>query len=92
MAPNIVSRAHNSEHSCLRHAQSGYRFQIGSSYTCGRGFFFLKGEKKLGFQTNTDTSGRGHREDSLLHARVVVKTSNLVISRRRYAEDSKNVC
>ena len=56
MAPNIISRAHNSEHSCLRHAQSGYRFQIDSSYTCGRAKtprvdadFFLKTEKKVGF-------------------------------------------
>ena len=31
-------------------------------------------------------------KDSLLHAYVVVKTSNLVISRRRYAEDRKNTC
>ena len=28
-------------------------------------------------------------KDSLLHAYVVVKTSNLVILRRRYAEDRK---
>ena len=31
-------------------------------------------------------------KDSQLHAHVVVKTSNLVISRRRYAEDLKNIC
>ena len=30
---------------------------------------------------------------SQLHAQhVVVKTSNLVVSRRRYAEDLKNIC
>ena len=31
-------------------------------------------------------------KDSQLHANVVVKTSNLVVSRRRYAEDLKNIC
>ena len=31
-------------------------------------------------------------KDSQLHAYVVVKTSNLVISRRRYAEDRKHTC
>ena len=30
-------------------------------------------------------------KDSLLHAHVVVKTSNLVISRRRHAENRKNM-
>ena len=30
-------------------------------------------------------------EDSQLRADVAVKTSNLVISRRRYAEDLKNI-
>ena len=31
-------------------------------------------------------------KDSQLHAHVVVKTSNLVILRRCYAEDLKNIC
>ena len=31
-------------------------------------------------------------KDSQLHGHVVVKTSNLVVSRRRYAEDLKNIC
>ena len=31
-------------------------------------------------------------KDSLLHAYVVIKTSNLAISRRRYAEDRKHTC
>ena len=31
-------------------------------------------------------------KDSPLRAHVVVKTSNLVVSRRRYAEDLKNIC
>ena len=31
-------------------------------------------------------------KDSLLLAYVVLKTSNLVISRRRYAEDRKDTC
>ena len=30
-------------------------------------------------------------KDSLLHAHVVVKTSNLTISRPRFAEDRKNI-
>lgn len=43
-----------------------YRFQINSSFTCGWAktlrvdeIFFEIGEKKLRFQTNTDTSGQG---------------------------------
>ena len=31
-------------------------------------------------------------KDSQLHAHVVVKTSNLIILRRRYAENLKNIC
>ena len=31
-------------------------------------------------------------KDSQLHAHVVIKTSNLVILRRCYAEDLKNIC
>ena len=31
-------------------------------------------------------------KDSQLYAHVVVKTSNLVVSRRRYAENLKNIC
>ena len=51
-----------------------YRFQIDSSYTCGRAkttrkccewtrFFLENGAKKLRFQTNTDTCGQGLREN-----------------------------
>ena len=51
-----------------------YRFQIDSSYTCGRAkttqkcyqwtrVFLENGEKKLRFQTNTDTCGQGLREN-----------------------------
>ena len=43
-----------------------YRFEINSSYTCGRAKtlrvdanIFGNGEKKLPFQTNTDTCGQG---------------------------------
>ena len=47
-----------------------YRFQIDSSYTCGRartmrksyewtGTFLKREKKKLRFQTNTDTCGQG---------------------------------
>ena len=37
-----------------------YRFQIDSSYKCGRAkIFFEDGEKKVAFSTNTDTCGRG---------------------------------
>ena len=35
---------------------------------------------------------KNRMKDSHLHAHVVVKTSNLVVSRRRYAEDLKNIC
>ena len=46
-----------------------YPFQIYSSYTCGqaktvrkrKANFFENGEKKLRFQTNTDTCGQGLR-------------------------------
>ena len=31
-------------------------------------------------------------KDSQLHGHIVVKTSNLVVSRRRYAENLKNIC
>ena len=51
-------------------SQVSLRFQIDSSYTCGRAkkmrkryelaqIFFENGEKKLRFQTNTDTCGKG---------------------------------
>ena len=48
-----------------------YRFEIDSPYTCGRAkmlrvdkiFFLENGEKKLRFQTNTDTCGQGLKEN-----------------------------
>ena len=56
-----------------------YRFQIDSSYTCGRAKAMRKcyewtrillenGEKELRFQTNTDTCGQGLRENVEIEA------------------------
>ena len=74
--PNLLFRRHiiaNTHASSMR-SRVSYRFQIDSSYMCGRAktmrkcyewtrFFLENGGKKLRFQTNTDTCGQGLREN-----------------------------
>ena len=48
--------------------------------------------KKIKGTSGNDQSGNREWKNLCLYAYVVVKTSNLVISRRRYAEDRKDTC
>ena len=72
-----------------------YRFQIDSSYTCGRAKtmrkrygrgFFEHGEKKLRFQTNTDKCGQGPR---LLVTKVISVFRPFHIHRFFYSPSQK---